>query len=186
MIKEIISNIFKKNESFLANELKGKDHLQIGKPIEKATPINNSPVDFFDELPVWLSKESGWGYNQNDAIVILSNNDAEGIHNEYVFAEVRSKIEVEKGLNMHFVGFERNSQRLLNKGDKHYDIINFNVYLFTDEDWNYLKDDYESHNNYENDQDGLTQHNQMRNERIRYYNSECWIDISNFFGKSLF
>ena len=182
MIK-ILSKIFKKNETCPHSEKTGKSPQQIGCPTEKATPISNSPVEFFGELPEWLSKESGWGYNQNDAVVILSNNDAEGVHNEYVFAGIRFKIEVEYVLNMHFEGIEQINQKLLNKGDKHFDVINFNVYLFTDEDWNYLKEDYESHNNYKEDQDGLNQHNQLRNERIRYYNSECWIDISNFFGK---
>lgn len=137
-----------------------------------------------DNIPAWLSRDSGWGYTENDPVLILSDNESEGVENEYKFANIRSNIEVQYVLKMHYMGLERKGQSLVHRNGKPYDIIKFDVLLLSDEDWNFLKDDYESHNGYQDDADGLQRHRQMRAERIRYYSSECWIDISAFFGKN--
>ena len=84
---------------------------------------------------------------------------------------------------MHYAGFKLIRQQLVFKEKKPYDVLQFYVYYLTDEDWEYLKSDYENHNQYEGDEEGLKKHNEMMEEMVKSYKSECWIDISKFFGK---
>lgn len=155
--------------------------VQIGTEIDRPAQITKTLSDYVKEVPEWIGEHSGWGYKKEDALIMACENSMEGIHNEYVFAKVRSKIEVEDVLKMYMGGFERCGQRLVFDGPNHnYDVISFKVYLFSEEDWNFLKNDYESHNEYKDDEAGLRMHTQLRNQRIKYYTSECWINIDAF------
>lgn len=156
---------------------------QIGIEMPKPNHITNHISIYFKEVPDWIDPASGWGYTKENALVITTDNPELGVHSEYVFAELRSRIEVRDALQAVFDGFQRGIQRLMEYGDSHYDVLSFKVYYFTIEDWEYLKNDFESHNNYENDKAGLEKHNQLRLEKIKYYSSECWINIDSFFGK---
>lgn len=177
----IVSFINKKKNKHESTAIKRLDN-----DIMKDVPQINkklSELVHFNPLPEWINVNGGWGYSIDDAAIILNDNEFEGVHNEYVFAEFRSSLEVEIIMKMHFVGFERTEQSLHDYKGKPYDLIKFKVSYLTDEDWNELKNDYDSHNGFENDEEGLSQHEQKRNEAIRYYESGCWIDISHFFGK---
>ena len=166
------------------NRQQPKQVVQIGTEIDRPTQISNLITDYLKEVPDWIGRHSGWGYGKEDALIMDTENSMDGIHNEYVFAEYRSKIEVHGVMKMFFDHFERCNQTLVNGGMGHnYDVISFKVYLFTEEDWVFLKKDYESHNGYKGDEAGLERHTQLRNERIKYYTSECWINIDSFFGK---
>lgn len=157
------------------------DH--IGDETPKPANITNDVFGYFKEVPDWINRSSGWGYTKEDALVVDTDNPNLGVHSEYVFAELRSRIEVRDLLNAAFEGFKRGVQRLMEFGSSHYDVLEFKVFYFTKEDFEFLKNDFESHNNYENDKAGLERHNQLRLERIKYYSSECWINIDSFFGK---
>ena len=177
----IISRLFSKK----TNQQQPKEVVQIGTEIDRPKQLTNPISDYVKEVPEWIGEHSGWGYNKEDALIMACENSMEGIHNEYAFAEARSKIEVDDALKMYMGGFERCGQTLVVDGPNHrYDVIRFKVYLFTEEDWNFLKDDYESHNEYKDDKEGLKKHLELRNQRIKYYTSECWIDIDAFYGKN--
>ena len=166
------------------NKHQPRQVVQIGKEIERPTHINNPITDYLKKVPDWIGKCNGWGFGKEDALIMDTENSMDGIHNEYVFAEYRSKIEVQEVLKMYYAGFERCGQRLITDGpNHHYDVISFKVYLFTEEEWMFLKNDFESHNEYKDDEEMLKAHNQMRNERIRFYTSECWVNIDAFYGK---
>lgn len=157
---------------------------QIGTEIDRPVEIDRQISDYLNDVPGWIGSKSGWGYNKEDALQMATDNSMEGIHNEYVFAEFRSKIEVQEDLKMYYAYIERCGQRLVSGAIHRYDVISFKVYLFTEEDWTFLKDDYESHNNYQNDEAGLKAHTELRNQRIKYYTSECWINIDEFYGRN--
>ena len=177
----ILSKLFSKK----TNKQQSKEVVQIGTEIGRPAQITKTLSDYVKEVPEWIGDHSGWGYKKEDALIMACESSSEGIHNEYVFAEARSKIEVQEVLQMYYAGFERCNQRLVTAGpNHHYDVISFKVYLFTEEDWNFLKNDYESHDEYKEDEAGFKAHNQMRIQRIKYYTSECWIDIDAFYGKS--
>jgi len=145
--------------------------------------ISKQINDYLYELPDWIGPDSGWGYSQDDALIITSHDSMTSIRNEYLFAEFRSQIEVMEVMKQHYGGFERCRQTLKAIGNSHYDVIEFKVYYFSEEDWNFLKNDFESHNEYKNDEAGLEAHNHLRAERLKYYISQCWFNIDSFFGK---
>lgn len=175
----ILSKLFTRK----AKEQQTQEVARIGMEIDRPAEIDRQISEYLNEIPKWIGSKSGWGYNMEDALKMATDNSMEGIHNEYVFAEFRSKIEVQEVLKMYYAGFERCGQRLVSGTNHRYDVIGFKVYLFTEEDWTFLKDDYESHNNYQNDEAGLKAHTELRNQRIKYYTSECWINIDEFYGK---
>ena len=116
------------------NEQQPKEAAGIGMDIDRPAPIGNPISDYLNEIPEWIGRKSGWGYGKDDALIMAVDNSMEGIHNEYVFAEFRSKVEVHEVMKMYFDHFERCNQRLVNSGMGHnYDVINFKVYFFTEE-----------------------------------------------------
>ena len=135
------------------------------------------------DVPDWIGDKSGWGYTKDDAMIMACKDSQTGVHNEYLFAEYRSRIEVREILEMVYVGFERRMQGFVQEDGCNYDVLQFNVCFLTNEDWLFLKNDYESHNNYAGDEVGLKKHHELRNQRIKYYTSECWINIDSFYGK---
>ena len=177
----IISKLFSRK----TNKQQSREVVQIGTEIDRPTRVDFPITDYVKEVPEWIGQQSGWGYTKDDALIMACENSMEGIHNEYLFAEARSLAEVQDVLKMCFAGIQRCGQRLVTDGPKHhYDVISFKVYLFTEEDWNFLKDDFESHDEYKNDETGLRMHNELRNQRIKYYATECWINIDEFYGKN--
>lgn len=90
--------------------------VQIGMEIDRPTQINSLITDYLKNVPDWIGRHSGWGYGKEDALVMDTDNSMDGIHNEYVFAEYRSKVEVHEALKMYYAGFERCGQRLVTDG----------------------------------------------------------------------
>ena len=91
----ILSRVFSKK----TNNQQPKEEEQIGTEIDRPTQITESLSDYVKEIPGWIGQHSGWGYNKEDALIMECENSREGIHNEYVFAEARSKIEVQEVLH---------------------------------------------------------------------------------------
>lgn len=110
--------------SFLSKLFFGKTNkqqpgpvVQIGTEIERRPTQINSPItDYLKNVPDWIGRHSGWGYGKEDALIMDTDNSMDGIHNEYVFAEYRSKVEVHEVLKMYYTGFERCGQRLVTDG----------------------------------------------------------------------
>ncbi|MBR4337761.1 MAG: hypothetical protein IKP91_05940 [Bacteroidaceae bacterium] len=173
----LFSSLFKKKQE--SRQLVERD--QIGEEISRPEPISAKMSDFFSQLPSWIGDEKRWGYSKDDAFIMARDNHMGGIRSEYGFAEFRSKVEVREKLKMVYEGMERYKQRLVDDGPNHFDVLSIKVYLFTNEDWEFLKNDYESHNSYKDDEEGRKRHTQLRNERIKYYMTECWFNINSFY-----
>ena len=159
---------------------------KMGKVRKKAIKPDNIKENIpyhMPRVPRWIGAGSGWGYTQNDALIMACKDSQKGIENEYVFVEQRSKIEVGKILDMGYESFELKMQRLVEKDGCHYDVLQFRVNFLTHDDWLFLKNDYKSHNNYVGDEAGLKKHLKLIKQRMKYYISECWINIDSFYGK---
>lgn len=175
----IFSNLFSRKTN-----KQPKKVAQIGSEIALPAYVIHQIPYYLDKVPDWISPNSGWGYKKENALIMACEDPTEGVQNEYAFAEFRSKIEVREAMEMYFASIERCGQQLIiDESNHHYDVISFKVYLFTEKDWTFLKNDFEIHNNYENDEAGFNKHTRLRNKLIRYYMTECWINIDSFYGK---
>lgn len=56
------------------------------------------------------------------------------------------------------------------------------VTAYKESDYEFLKNDWESHNAYEGDEDGMHKHIELRDSMQIEYDIKGWFDISNFFG----
>lgn len=160
-----------------------KEAKPIGTETNKPDNIKENISQHLHKVPSWIGAGSGWGYAQDDALIMNTKSSMTGVQNEHVFIGQRSKIEVSEMLNMVYEKFELKMQRLVQTDGHNYDILQFNVYFFTQEDWSFLKNDYESHNGYEGDEKGFDKHIKLKNQRAKYYTTECWINIDSFYGK---
>ncbi len=130
----------------------------------------------------------GWGYGQEDAIVLLVESTDAGIAMEYKLIEYRVYKEL-NGLDSgkaKYVGISCSdvSQRLMfADGGRRFDVLFYTVKALPIEDYLFLKQDWDSHNGYNDDEEGKNKHYQMREERTIAYKTECHFDISHFFGK---
>ena len=82
------------------------------------------------------------------------------------------------------IDWELDQQRLYTEGDRTFDVLEIRVTAFTDADWEYLANDWETNHQYENDEGGLKQHKKERLLRTCYYDAQFWFDITSFYGKS--
>ena len=60
-----------------------------------------------------------------------------------------------------------------------YDCETVEISMFTPEDWDYLKRDWESHNGYTDDLAGKAEHDRMREERIIRFTEVFWFNVNN-------
>ena len=156
---------------------------QVGIEAIKPDNIKENIPYYMHRIPRWIGAGSGWGYTQEDALIMACKNPQKGIENEYEFIGQRSKIEVGKIPDMVYDSFELKRQRLIEKDGCHYDVLQFRVNFLTHEDWLFLKNDYESHDGYNDDDDGYDKYEELKSQKMRYYISECWINIDSFWGK---
>ena len=82
------------------------------------------------DLPI----DGGWGYGKDDAVVITTDNPAEGVHLEYEFTEQRAQLEALKIEGCYYDSFQslRQSVRIIDK--IHYDVIEAEVTMCDDDD----------------------------------------------------
>lgn len=81
------------------------------------------------------------------------------------------------------ITFERGMQSLVH-GDngKSYDHVMMKVLAFSESDFAYLKNDWESHHGYINDEEGRQKHIQIAETKRIRYEIEGWFDITGFYG----
>ncbi len=137
--------------------------------------------DYLEECPEWIGDVNRWGYGKEDAFLMACDNSVIAIRNEYTFARLRSAIEVNEILGKVFDRMERTEQHLVEDGKNSYDVLRLKVYYFSTEDVAFLKNDLEKHNGYKDDKDGFGHHMHLRDERVKFYFTECWININSFF-----
>ena len=51
--------------------------------------------------------------------------------------------------------------------------------MFTPEDWDFLKNDWESHDGYKDDDKGKLHHEALREERIIRFTEVFWFNVMN-------
>lgn len=130
----------------------------------------------------------GWGYTKDSAVVLEIDDADDGIAIEYKFLEYRSYEEGiifrPKGQQMAGFRFKNKMQYLIHDDDgKPYDHVVMEVTAYKENDYNFLSDDWEQHNGYEGDPDGMNKHLQLADSKMIRYEIEGYFDISRFFGK---
>ena len=130
----------------------------------------------------------GWGYTQDDAVVIELDSSWEGVSFEYKYLEYRTYEEAiifrPKGQQLAGFRFEKDMQSLVGGSDgKSYDRVTIKVTAYTEEDFAYLKYDWESHNAYEDDEEGKQKHLELADSKKIQYEVCGWFDITKFYGK---
>lgn len=127
--------------------------------------------------------DGGWGYGPEDAIILEATSDMVPI--EYLIVEKRLYEELiifrPKGNQYASIKWKLKSQRLMNIDERHFDHLIFDVTAFHEKDWEYLSQDWLSHNGYATDAEGLAKHEAEREKRMIHFVTEYWFDISKKF-----
>ena len=161
-----------------------------GTPGVKRLVTNVAPVQIFSEdypkhqWPI----SGGWGYSIEDAMVIEVDDSDDGVALEYKILEYRSYEEGiifrPKGQRLAGFRFKSKIQFLVEGEDgRHYDHVVMEVTAFREEDFEFLKSDWESHNCYEDDPEGELKHFEMAETKKVRYEVEGYFDITRFYGK---
>ena len=101
----------------------GIEQLDIQKiPLEILEVLSNS------RWPV----SGGWGYSQEDAVVVELDDEGDGVHLEYQFLEARCYLEAmkfnSKGVKLDILDIDRKMQKLVfGEGGKSYDRLTMEV-----------------------------------------------------------
>ncbi|MBW6516628.1 MAG: hypothetical protein K0B81_08475 [Candidatus Cloacimonetes bacterium] len=141
-----------------------------------------------------LPIEGGWGYTQEDAVIINMNDPLvtpdylfNGVEIEYRFAERRIYEELifQRKENDRYseIRWKLKEQELISVKEKKYDLLEFRVTAFPTEDWEELKAEYEGKNGYETMGFDREEHERKRQAKMITYDTTFWFEISSFFGK---
>ena len=138
-----------------------------------------------DELCI----RGGWGYGREDAVIVYSfdeeinpNQHFDGISLENVCIHYRILEEAEFAHEAKYTGinWKLTEQKLLHGDDGiPYDLETVEVTMFTPEDWDFLKNDWESHDGYKDDEEGKLNHEALREERIIRFTEVFWFNVMN-------
>ena len=132
--------------------------------------------------------KGGWGYTREDAMVIGNEEDSDNllpciscVDDENYFITFRLDEEAEHAHKTKFAGAtwtKRSHQLVCGNDGRMYDHETVDAQIFTQEDWEFLKQDWEAHDRYKGDEAGAKRHNQMREERAIRFTEEFWFDIT--------
>ena len=129
----------------------------------------------------------GWGYDENEMVVIELDNEADGVALERQFIKYRTYEEliVFRPENRRMAGIcaKKGKQVLMSINGKDCDKISYTVTAYRENDFNRLKADWEAHNGYADDEEGLKKHLAWRESIKISYETVCYFDISAFLGK---
>lgn len=159
-----------------------------GKLKEENSPRLFIKNAFKLDLPI----RGGWGYSSEDCVVIDKNDPSvnpslpfDYIGTEYTYVEKRIYAELivfrTRSDRYSDINWKIREQKLLNQNSKRFDVLKFTVSALRDEDWDYLKKDFENNNGYQNDPDALKKHLGERSSRMCFYETEYWFEISSCF-----
>lgn len=202
MIKDLFNKLF-------GNKSDSKDSTNNNQQKVVGTQVETPTVPVYEGTPgirYLITKESpkqilsedfpgqewpisgGWGYTPEDAVVIELDDDWEGVEFEYKFLKYRTYEEAvifrPKEQRLAGFQFESKMQSLHNgQNGRHYDEIIMSVTAYLSSDYEYLKNDWESHNAYEGDEVGKANHLQLAETKKIRYEIVGHFDITQFFGK---
>ena len=140
------------------------------------------------ELPI----NGGWGYSKEDAVIIDKDDPVvakdvpfDGIGIEYIFVEKRiyEDLIIFRPEDDKYSGIKWNllEQRLINREERYYDILSFEVTAIPDLNWETLKEEWESNDGFQGSESELKAHIEKRNSKTIRYTTEYWFDISSFY-----
>lgn len=191
----ILDKLFGKKKTVTSLDIESKEQMTevkgypgthgVEKLMARETPHQILSEDFpKHNWPI----SGGWGYTQEDAVVIEVDNSWDGVNLEYKYLEYRSYEEAiifrPKGSQLAGFRFERGNQALIHGNDgKSYDMVTMTVLAFTEGDFNLLKNDFETHHGYQDDAEGLKRHMELAESKRIRYEVVGWFDITRFFGK---
>lgn len=134
----------------------------------------------------------GWGYNEENAVIItptefdksFENVMSKAVEHEYAYVPMRLYEELiinrQKGDKFSGITWDFIEQKTVNINNHIFDVLIFNVEAFHEPAWNWLKNDYESNNYYENDEEGERKHLETRDYMKSTFQAEFWFDITQF------
>ena len=142
------------------------------------------------DLPI----SGGWGYSEEDCVVIDMNDPTvdqdktfDGTKVESVFVEKRiyAELIVFRSPDNRFSGIEwtKTRQRVEEINEKKFDVLDYSVTAFSDEDWDFLKREWEENGAFLDDEKGRARHLENRNKLMCFYKTQYWFDITSFHGK---
>lgn len=130
----------------------------------------------------------GWGYSQEDAAVIEYDDDADAFFTcmdctelEKYFIQFRLEEEAIYSRGPRFPGVKWhkvNHSLVYGDDGRIFDRETVEVMVFTLEDWEALKKDWQDHNGYKDDESGRLRHNQMRETRFIHFTEVFWFDVT--------
>ncbi len=136
-----------------------------------------------------LTIRGGWGYSADDACVVLDfdkeinpTQHFDGISIEEIFIHYRLREETEYAHEAKYAGMKWNrlEHRLVaGFGGVPYDVETVNVQMFTPEDWAFLKNDWEEHGGYQDDEIGKNRHIQLYEDRAIRFTEVFWFDVTH-------
>ncbi|MGN1214070.1 MAG: hypothetical protein ACI4TR_04165 [Bacteroidaceae bacterium] len=152
-----------------------------GRPGVRKLVTKESPLEILStDYPRYNWPISGgWGYTIDQAVVIEVDNTPEGIAIEDQVIQFRSYEEAivfqRPGSESRLAGlrFDKTAQSLCEHNGKTYDKIEVSITAFKETDFDFLKEDMESHNFYQNDPDGFERHCKLRDSKIIKYDVVC-------------
>jgi len=188
-----------------SNNTKSVKQIEMPLPVFLETPVEKIPFAETPEMPKskkkqeegicslfpfeslkkqqrFIAEGSGWGYSKEDAVIVNTENSMEGVHFEYDFCEIRSKMECTLNTWTKFVNVDYHKQTLINKDDRYYDILAFQVDYLTPEDWMFFRNQEQLCRD-NHDEEGLELVHKMETEKTKHYITTCWFDVTRFFGK---
>ncbi len=138
----------------------------------------------------------GWGYEKESAVILTpgkpgtkfqpSNKVISGseISYEYAFVPMRlyEELIIFRARDDGFAGIHWNPllQSFKEVDSRAFDILSFSVEAFHEPVWNWLRDDWESHDAYRTDPVGREQHMRVREQVKSQFEAEFWFDITAF------
>lgn len=129
----------------------------------------------------------GWGYSQENAVVLELDNEFSGVMFEQKFVEYRTYEELivfrPKAERYAGIRIKKGLQALSHANGKSYDMVEYEVTAYRESDYEMLKADWEKHNAYEGDEEGRARHLALADSLRISYNTVGWFDITRFFGK---
>ena len=147
------------------------------------TPVEVILTESGKQYPV----AGGWGYTASSSVEILLNNTSEGVDFEHWFIKFRAHKEL-NGLGntpqrYGAIDCLNVNQALKNVKGKPYDVLSYIVTALPVSEMSVFDKEWKRNEGFKDDPEGLKNFQERVEEKAVGYQTECWFDISNFFGK---
>jgi len=142
------------------------------------------------EMPI----KGGWGYTLDDAVIIDKSDSVipempfDGVGYEYVFVEKRiyEELIIFQPKNERYSGIKWNllKQKVINRNDRQYDVLTFEVTAIPDKDWEELKTEWKGINRNNSPEFDIDVHMKKKDSLTIRYVTDYWFEITSFYGSN--